>query len=64
MFTVLSAKESGRIDLPPGTQISDMISESHAMVAILTKDIESVVEEKKIFHPSLNVIDEIGQGND
>ena len=63
-FTVLSAKESGRMELPPGTQISDMISEAHAMIAILTKDIEEEVAGKKIFHPSFNVIDEIGQGSD
>ena len=61
-FTVLSAKESGRLELPPGTQISDMISESHAMIAILTKDTESKKDNKIIYHPSLNVIDEIGQG--
>jgi len=63
-FTILSAKESGRMELPPGTQISDMISESHAMIAILTKDIESKVDGKEIFHPSMNVIDEIGQGSE
>ena len=63
-LTVLSAKESGRLELPPGTQISDMISESHAMIAILTKDTESKRDDKAIYQPSLNVIDEIGQGSD
>ena len=63
-FTVLSAKESGRLELPPGTQISDMILESHAMIAVLTKDTESKRDDKIIYQPSLNVIDEIGQGSD
>ena len=63
-LTVLSAKESGRLELPPGTQISDMILESHAMISILTKDTESKRDDKAIYQPSLNVIDEIGQGSD
>ena len=62
-FTVLSAKESGRLELPPGTQISDMISESHAIIAVLTKDTETERDNKIIYQPSLNVIDEIGQGS-
>ena len=63
-FTVLSAKESGRMELPPGTQISDMISESHAMVAILTRDMETQKDGKSVIHPSFNVVEEIGQGNE
>ncbi len=60
-FTVLSAKETGRADLSPSTQVSDLITESNALLAILTKDIKSSKNEKEIFYPSQNVIDEIGQ---
>ncbi len=62
-FSVLSAKESGRMELPPGTQITDMISESHAMIAILTKDIHPQNNTEELFYPSHNVIDEIGQAS-
>lgn len=58
-FTVVSASESGRPDVTPGTQISQLIDESNAILAVLTKDIESKDDTK--FHPSQNVIDEIGQ---
>ena len=60
-FTVVSASESGRSDFPPGTQISKMISESNALLAVLTKDIESQDDGKKKFYSSQNVVDEIGQ---
>lgn len=60
-FTVVSASESGRSDVPPGTQISKMISESNALLAMLTKDIESPSDKGAKFHPSPNVVDEIGQ---
>ena len=58
-FTIVSASEVGRSDFPPGTQISKMISESNALLALLTKDITSSDDKK--FYPSQNVIDEIGQ---
>ena len=61
---VLSASESGRIDLPPGIHIKDMIRESNAVVAILTQDIKSEEEGKSIHHPSHNVTDEIGQSSE
>ena len=57
-FTVVSASERGRPDLPPGVQISKMIDESNALLAVLTKDTE--IKNTK-FQPSQNVIDEIGQ---
>lgn len=60
-FTIVSASESGRSDFPPGTQISKMIDESHALLAILTKDIASPDGENTKFYPSHNVVDEIGQ---
>ena len=60
-FTVVSASESGRPDVPPGTQISKMIGESNALLAVLTKDIESPDSKGTKFHPSPNVVDEIGQ---
>ena len=60
-FTVVSASESGRSDVPPGTQIRKMISESNALLAILTKDMESSDGGKAKFYPSQNVVDEIGQ---
>lgn len=57
-FTVVSASENGRPDLPPGAQISKMIGESDALLAMLTKDTET---QSTKFQPSQNVIDEIGQ---
>jgi len=57
-FTVVSASERGRPDLPPGVQIIKMIDESNALLALLTKDTEN--KDAK-FQPSQNVIDEIGQ---
>lgn len=63
-FKVLSASESGKPDLPPGIQIRDMIKLSDSLVALLTKDDEITSEGKKIFRPSPNVIDEIGQASD
>ena len=57
-FTVVSASENGRPDLPPGAQISKMISESDALLAMLTKDTET---QSAKFQPRQNVIDEIGQ---
>ena len=57
-FTVVSASEKGRSDLPPGVQISKMIGESNALLALLTKDTKTQSEK---FQPSLNVIEEIGQ---
>ena len=58
-FTVVSASENSRSDVPPGTQISQLIDESNALLAVLTKDIESKDGTK--FHPSQNVVEEIGQ---
>lgn len=63
-FSVLSAKESGRSDLPPGMQIKDMIKECDALLAILTRDIPEKSENGIIYHPSQNVIEEIGQASD
>ena len=40
-----------------------MILESHAMIAVLTKDTETKRDNKIIYQPNLNVIDEIGQGS-
>ena len=60
-FTVVSASESGRSDFPPGTQISKMIGESNALLAVLTKDIRSQDSKNIKFYPSQNVVDEIGQ---
>ena len=57
-FTVVSASENGRPDLPPGAQISKMIGESDALLAMLTKDTET---QSTKFQSSQNVIDEIGQ---
>ena len=57
-FTVVSATENGRPDLPPGAQFSKMIGESDALLAMLTKDTKT---ENTKFQPSQNVIDEIGQ---
>ena len=57
-FTVVSASENGRPDLPPGAQISKMIGESDALLAVLTKDTET---QSAKFQPSQNVVDEIGQ---
>jgi hypothetical protein len=57
-FTVVSASENGRPDLPPGSQISKMIGESDALLAMLTKDTET---QSAKFQPSQNVVDEIGQ---
>lgn len=57
-FVVVSASENSRPDLPPGTQISKMISESDALLAMLTNDTE--IQGSK-FQSSQNVIDEIGQ---
>lgn len=57
-FTVVSASENGRPDLPPGAQIIRMIGESDALLAVLTKDTET---QSTKFQPSQNVIDEIGQ---
>lgn len=57
-FTVVSASESGRPDLPPGTQISRMIDESDALLAMLTKD---TATQNRKFQSSQNVIDEVGQ---
>lgn len=61
-FTVLSATESKKLELPPGTQISNMISSSDAIIAILTKDTESKRDNKTIYLSNPNVTDEIGQG--
>ncbi len=58
-FTVVSASENSRSDVPPGTQISQLIDESNALLAVLTKDIES--KDGMKFHPSQNVVEEIGQ---
>ena len=60
-FTVLSAKETGRADLSPSTQASDLIGQSNALLAILTKDIKSDKNGQEVFYSSQNVIDEIGQ---
>lgn len=57
-FTVVSASENGRSDLPPGAQITKMINESDALLAMLTKDTKT---QSTKFQPSQNVIDEIGQ---
>ena len=57
-FMVVSATENGRPDLPPGAQISKMIGESDALLAMLTKDTKT---QSTKFQPSQNVIDEIGQ---
>ena len=61
---VLSASETGRVDLPPGIHIKDIIRESSALVALLTQDIMSEHEGKPIHHPSHNVTDEIGQSSE
>ena len=63
-FTVLSATESKKLELPPGTQISNMISGSDAIIAILTKDTESKRNNETIYLSNPNVTDEIGQGRD
>lgn len=63
-FKILSASESGKPDIPPGIQIRDMIKLSDSLVALLTKDDEITSQGKKIFRPSPNVIDEIGQASD
>lgn len=63
-FSILSANESGRSDLPPGMQIKDMIRESDALLAILTRDIQEKSENGLIYHPSPNVMQEIGQASD
>ena len=57
-FTVVSASERGKPDLPPGVQISRMIDESNALLAMLTKDTET---KNAKFQSAQNVIDEIGQ---
>ena len=57
-FTVVSASENSKLDLPPGTQISKMIGGSDALLAMLTRDTET---QSTKFQPSQNVIDEIGQ---
>ena len=57
-FTVVSASENGRPDLPPGAQISKMVGESDALLAMLTKDTKT---QNTKFQPTQNVIDEIGQ---
>ena len=57
-FTVVSASERGRPDLPPGVQISRMIDESNALLAVLTKDTET---KNAKFQSAQNVINEIGQ---
>ena len=57
-FTIVSASENGRPDLPPGAQISKMIGESDALLAMLTKYTKT---QSTKFQPSQNVIDEIGQ---
>lgn len=57
-FTIVSASENGRSDLPPGAQITKMINESDALLAMLTKDTKT---QSTKFQPSQNVIDEIGQ---
>ena len=57
-FTVVSASENGRPDLPPGAQIIKMIGESDALLAMLTKDTET---QSTKLQPSQNVVEEIGQ---
>ena len=60
-FTVLSAKETGKVDLSPSSQASDLIGQSNALLAVLTKDIKSNKNGQEVFYSSQNVIDEIGQ---
>lgn len=63
-FSILSASESGRSDLPPGMQIRDMIKVSDVLLAILTRDITEQSDKGLIYYPSHNVMDEIGQASD
>ena len=63
-FMVVSASESGRPDLSPALMIKDKIRESDVLVAILTKDIQSETSDKKIYYPSGNVVEEIGEAAD
>lgn len=63
-FSVLSANESGRSDLPPGMQIREMIKQSDALLAILTRDILERSDNGTIYHASPNVMEEIGQASD
>ncbi len=63
-FMVVSASESGRPDLSPALMIKDKIKESDILLAILTKDVLSDTSDKKIYYPSGNVIEEIGEASD
>ena len=63
-FTVVSASESGRPDLSPALMIKDKIRGSDILLAILTMDVVSEASGKKIYFPSGNVIEEIGEAAD
>ena len=60
-FSVISATESGLAEFSPGTQITNMIDQSNALLAILSRDIKSESDGNTVYYSSQNVIDEIGQ---
>lgn len=63
-FIVVSASESGRPDLSPALLIKDKIKESDVLLAILTKDFLSQSSGEKIYQPSNNVTEELGEAAD